>query len=124
MSPLPVGVPPPTVTCRRVYRLTTPATMLCAYGVLALLWHWGPRSLYFDSLQFFGFHPFRFPFLDIHAILSAGECQRLGLDVYLSNPCDALGRAHVYSPLWLLITPGFLGTQAGIWVGLTSDLLF
>lgn len=119
-----LGVPAQAVCWRWVYRLAVPAAVLCVYGALAALWHWGPRSLYFDALQFVGFQPFRFPFLDIQAILSAAECQRLGVDVYLVNPCDALGRPHVYSPLWLVITPGFLDTQATMWVGLTLDLLF
>jgi hypothetical protein len=118
------GVPTPAAGWRWVYRLIVPAAALSVYGVLAALWHWGPSSLYFGALQFVGIEPFRIPFLDIQAILSAAECQRLGLDVYLSNPCDALGRPHVYSPLWLVVTPGFLDTRAAMGVGLTLDLLF
>jgi hypothetical protein len=26
---------------------------------------------------------------------------RRGLDIYITNPCNALGRPHVYSPLWV-----------------------
>ena len=115
---------PPAVGRRLAYRLVIPAVMLCVYGALAMLWHWGPRSLYFDILRFVGIEPFRFPFLDIHAVLAAAECQRQGVDAYLSNPCDAIGRPHVYSPLWLLVTPAFLGTRATLWVGLSLDLLF
>src|SRR5712671_4785964 len=115
---------PPAVGWRLSYRLAIPAVMLCVYGALAMLWHWGPRSLYFDILQFVGIEPFRFPFLDIHAVLAAAECQLRGVDVYLSNPCDAIGRPHVYSPLWLAVTPAFLGTKATAWVGLSLDLLF
>jgi hypothetical protein len=64
-----------------------------------MLWHWGPRSVYFQILQFIGVEPFRFPFLDIHAILAAAECHRQGVEVYQLNPCDAIGRPHAYSPL-------------------------
>jgi hypothetical protein len=88
------------------------ATALCLFGALALLWHCGPHSLYFWALDLFGFEPLHFPFLDIHAVLAAAQCQRAGIDVYLSNPCDALGRLHVYSPLWLALTPSFLDTTA------------
>ncbi len=106
------------------YRLAIPAIALCLFAALAALWHWGPRPLYFDALRLLGIDPFRFPFLDIHAVLAAAECQRQGVDVYLSNPCDALGRPHVYSPLWLSVTPGFLDTRATMWVGLSLGLLF
>ena len=38
--------------CRQsAYRLVTPAVMLCAFGIMAVLWHWGPRSLYFEILR-------------------------------------------------------------------------
>ena len=109
---------------KRAYRLTLSATALCPFGALALLWHYGPHALYFGALGLFGFEPFRFPFLDIHAVLAAAQCQRAGIDVYLSNPCDALGRLHVYSPLWLALTPSSLDTTATTAVGLALDLMF
>ena len=109
---------------KRAYRLTLSATVLGLFGALALLWHCGPHALYFDALGLFGFEPFRFPFLDIHAVLAAAQCQRAGVDVYLYNPCDALGRLHVYSPLWLALTPSFLDTTATTAVGLALDLMF
>jgi hypothetical protein len=105
-------------------RLMLSATALCLFGALAQLWHCGPHALYFGALKLFGFEPFRFPFLDIHAVLAAAQCQRAGIDVYLSNPCDALGRLHVYSPLWLTLTPSFLDTTATTAVGLALDLMF
>jgi hypothetical protein len=111
---------------KRVYRLTLAVTALCLFGALALAlaWHCGLHALYFDALGLFGFEPFRFPFLDIHAVLAAAQCQRAGIDVYLYNPCDVLGRPHVYSPLWLLLTPSFLDTTATTSVGLALDLMF
>ena len=116
---------PRSSACRRLaYRLAIPAVMVCAYGALAMLWQWGPRPLYFGLLNLVGFEPFRFPFLDIHAVLAAVECQKLGVDVYLSNPCDAINRPHVYSPLWLAVTPSLLGTKVTLWAGLGLDLLF
>ena len=116
---------PSSSLCRRsAYRLVLPAVMLCAFGVMAVLWLWGPRSLYFEILSFMGLEPFRFPFLDIHAVLAAAECQQQGIDVYLPNPCDTIGRPHVYSPLWLALAPAFASTTATPWVGLALDLLF
>jgi hypothetical protein len=113
----------PAASRRWAYRLAIPVTALLLFSVLAVLWRWGPHARYFAALELFGFKPFRFPFLDIHAVLAAAQCQRLGIDVYLSNPCDALGRVHVYSPLWLAITPGFLGTTSTTAVGLGLDLM-
>src|SRR5271167_4011360 len=114
----------PEADRRCAYRVAIPAAALCLFGALALLWYCGPHTLYFGALKLFGFEPFRFPFLDIHAVLAAVQCQRAGIDVYLYNPCDELGRLHVYSPLWLLLTPSFLDTTATTAVGLALDLMF
>ena len=91
---------------------------------LAALWHWGPHSIYFDVLNLYAFDPFRFPFLDIQVVLAAAECWRHGFDVYLLNPCDALGRPLAYSPLWLRIIPDFLNTSATAVVGAGLGLMF
>jgi hypothetical protein len=111
--------------CRRgICRLAVPGAALALYGLLVVQWHWGPRWAYFTILRLFAFEPFRFPFLDIHAVLAAAQCKRAGIDVYLWNPCDVLGRVHVYSPLWLRILPNFLDTSAATGVGLGLGLLF
>ena len=106
------------------YRLAIPIGVLCLYAIMAGLWLSGAHSLYFGALRLLGVEPFSFPFLDTHAVLSAAECGRQGIEVYLSNPCDVLGRPHAYSPLWLAIVPGSLGTRATGWVGASLDLLF
>ena len=107
-----------------VYRLAIPTGVLCLYAIMAELWLSGAHSLYFGALRALGLEPFSFPFLDTHAVLAAAECGRQGIEVYLSNPCDALGRPHAYSPLWLAIVPGSLGTSGTGWVGASLDLLF
>jgi hypothetical protein len=107
-----------------MYRLLVPGIALALFGALAALWHWRLHSIYFSVLDLFAFFPFRFPFLDIHYVLAAAECWRQGFDVYLWNPCDALGRLLDYSPLWLRITPDFLDTSATTAVGLGLGLLF
>jgi hypothetical protein len=106
------------------YRLAIPFGVLSLYAIMSGLWLSGAHSVYFGALSVLGVEPFSFPFLDAHAVLAAAECGRQGVEVYLSNPCDALGRPHAYSPLWLAIVPGSLGTNATGWVGASLDLLF
>jgi hypothetical protein len=106
------------------YRLAIPTGLVCLYAIMAGLWLSGTHPLYFGALDLLGVEPFSFPFLDTHAVLAAAECGRQGIEVYLSNPCDALGRPHAYSPLWLAIMPGSLATSATGWVGASLDLLF
>lgn len=105
------------------YRLAIPALALLAFGAMAALWVAGSPA-YFGVLRGLGVHAFSFPFLDAHAVLSAAECQRQGVDVYATNPCDVLGRPHVYSPLWLSIVPSWPGTAALDAVGLILDFAF
>src|SRR5271169_2983146 len=81
------------------YRLAIPTGALCLYAIMAGLWVSGAHSLYFSALRVLGVEPFSFPFLDTHDVLAAAECARQGIEVYLSNPCDALGRPLSYSPL-------------------------
>ena len=99
------------------YRLAIPFGVLSLYAIMAGLWLSGAHSLYFGALRVLGIEPFSFPFLDTHAVLAAAECGRQGIEVYLSNPCDVLGRPHVYSPLWCWRScPGFLGlARRGGW---------
>jgi hypothetical protein len=83
-------------------RAVVPAAVLaCAVLLAGLLYALDYREQYRDLLQYWGAFPFRFPFLDMHAVTSAVECHRLGYDVYVQNPCDVFGRVHGYSPLWL-----------------------
>jgi len=107
------------------YRFAIPLGLLCLYAIMAVLWLSGAHPLCFGVLRLLGIEPFGFPFLDTHAVLAAAECRRQGIDVYLSNPCDVLGRPHGYSPLWLEILPGSLGSGATRWVAaaLTAGLL-
>ncbi len=101
-----------------------PIGALALYAIMAGLWLSGEHSLYFSALRALGVEPFSFPFLDTHAVLAAAECARQGIEVYFSNPCDALGRPHGYSPLWLVIVPGSLGIGVTGWVGASLDLVF
>ena len=40
-------------------------------------------------------------FADLHGVISASDCYRMGVDVYISNPCDQWNRVHAYGSPWL-----------------------
>jgi len=87
-------------TLDRAVRLSIPVGGGAALAVFGALYLRFPIA-YYHLLTAWGVAPFRFPFLDAHAVLAAIECHGAGFDVYLYNPCDVLTRAHVYSPLFL-----------------------
>jgi hypothetical protein len=76
---------------------------LLAFLFMAALYGAGSRHLYDTILILWGVEPFSFPFLDTETVLSAVRCLRAGVDVFVVNPCDVLGRVYDYSPLWLLL---------------------
>ena len=51
------------------------------------------------------------PFADMQAILSASDAYREGLNPYIENPLDPLGRKHVYPRVWLWL--GHTGITLG-----------
>ena len=44
-----------------------------------------------------------FLFGDWSVIISAVDCKNIGLNVFIENPCDFIGREHVYGSLLLFI---------------------
>ena len=102
---------------------TAPAIAAAVFAVFAALYFWAPSAYHF-VLTWWGIAPFQSPFLDTGAIITAIECVRYGVDVYVANPCDMLGRPHVYSPVWLAAS---VLPVTGAWTmpaGLTLDLAF
>lgn len=121
----------PTLAERNVVRqLAIPLLALFLFAGFVCLWKTGWHGVYFDTLRAIGalrtfdIKPWYFPFLDAHAVLSAAQCQREGINVYIENPCDVLGRVHVYSPIWLSLVPRFLSTADTARVGVVLDLAF
>jgi hypothetical protein len=116
---------PLSLTNRQLaYRIAIPSGALCLFGALALLWAFELQPIYFGALHFLGVEAFKLPFLDIHAVLAAAECHRQGIDVYVTNPCDVMGRLDGYSPLWLSIVPRSWAARDTLWVGALLDVLF
>ena len=106
-------------------RAVVPAAAAAVAVLLAgSLYVFGYRDQYHTLLDAWGAAPFPFPFLDMHAVTSAVECHRRGFDVYVQNPCDALGRVHGYSPLWLWLSVLPISTAWDNALGLAAVVLF
>ena len=106
-------------------RAVFPALVLTCLVLLAgLLYVFGYRAQYHALLQAWGAFPFRFPFLDMHAVTASVECHRRGFDVYVDNPCDVFHRPHGYSPLWLWLAVLPITTGWDCALGLAAVVLF
>jgi hypothetical protein len=68
--------------------------------------------------------PTYLPYLDTHVVLAAIQCHREGYDVFEYNPCDIMGRWHIYSPVWLFASPTGVGIGDTPWVGTAMAVAF
>lgn len=112
-----------TVFCT-ARRFIVPGLALVAFSLSTLL-YLSRNPGYYMVLNFYGvpLQPKKYPFIDLQYVLAGIECWNKGLDVYLIDPCDALGRLHAYSPIWLRLT--FLPSQAWAMVlGVCLDCAF
>ncbi len=92
---------------------------------LFALWALYLLSLYaFNLWAYVGVPHMKPLFADLHAILAAAECHEKGLNVFVTNPCDALGRIHVYGSLWLKISHLGFQSQHLFMLGLSLNLIF
>jgi hypothetical protein len=82
------------------------------FSLMAML-YLARSPLYFGIIRAWGVNAWRNPFLDTDGVVSALRCLRVGVDVFLTNPCDVLGRVFNYSPLWLVLA----------WLPVTKDWL-
>jgi hypothetical protein len=89
-------------TCVRhlTLRFTFTVAGLTAVIALGLLYYLEPFA-YYRVFKVIGIGPLRYPFLDLEFILASVDCWQQGIDVYVNDPCDVLGRPFDYSPLWL-----------------------
>lgn len=92
------------------WKWTLLTVALAMTGISALIAH--PDA--FSRMGVFSLKPI---FLDLRAVLAAGEGHLRGIDVYQDNPLDPLNRPHVYGPLWLLLGRLGLVTEDAWWVG-------
>ena len=77
---------------------------LTLFAILAVLYLSGQRALYDHIIQLWGIRPYLHPFFDTRGLVSAIECLRLGVDAYVTNPCDLENRLYDYPPSWSLLT--------------------
>ena len=104
-------------------RFVLPLVMLSTLATFVALLTWA-APVYNDMLNAMGVTPGTVPFVDWVFISASVECWKNGVDVFLTNPCDPLGRAMDYSPLWLRAT--FLPNSEP-WLslcGLLANLIF
>ena len=95
------------------------------YGLLAALLVVFHSALATGAWSFWGIpRPVDRPFLDLYALLAAADCNQQGHDVFVDNPCDWLGRPHVYPRTWLAFSALGLGRGDVIAVGYVMDLAF
>ena len=62
-----------------------------------------PYDVFRDIIIGWGVYSYNFVFLDTDTVLSAVRCFNMGVDAYLTNPCDDLERVYTYSPLWMAL---------------------
>lgn len=105
-------------------RMLPTLMVFAALALFTALWLSGAHESYFALFRLLGVPAFRFPFLDTHGELAVIDCHRLGYDVYRMNPCDVLGRVHVYTPLWYRVDWLPLSTNATPMIGLALVAVF
>jgi len=107
-----------------VYQTIPSLVLLCSFLAFSAIYLLDYKDAYMAILRLYGIDPFRFPFLDISGSLAVWDCTRLGIDVVEQDPCDVLGRAYNYSPLWMAGSFIPLGTSSTGEVGWVLGLLF
>jgi len=108
----------------RTIRPILPAVFAATFAIVWAVRATGHTALY-DSIIFaWGVIPFDFPFLDVHGVVASSACWHQGVNVYVFNPCDALGRLFQYSPLLLTVVPKMPALAATSYAGLLVNGVF
>src|SRR5207249_3251609 len=105
-------------------RFVVPAAAMFVFLTCVCLYRLD-NQLYIIVIRFFAvpIQPKKYPFIDLEYIFASVDCWQRGIDVYLRDPCDTLGRLYAYSPL--LLRAAFLPSIAWTNVfGVGMDMLF
>jgi hypothetical protein len=109
----------------RLPRRWLPALLgIALFAVAAAIYLAGFTGAYAVLMDALGGYHKDLPFMDLQSDLAGMECYRRGIDVYVTNPCDVLGRIYNYSPIWLLGGYLHLDTSAMYVAGVGVDLVF
>ena len=84
----------------------------------------GYQGTYWLIIRLLGVPGWDYPFLDIEGVLTAIDCHRSGIDVYVENPCDPLNRPHNYGPAFLWLSALRINVTWMNGLGLTLGILF
>jgi hypothetical protein len=107
----------------RFLPMVVPAIGLTLMAIMAAFYE-VDREAYYHILRAIGIEPFRYPFLDWWYMDASVDCWKRGINVYVTNPCDVLGRVFDYSPLWLRATFIAPGRGAANILGISFDIAF
>jgi hypothetical protein len=118
----PDGYAPPEAPPWR-WRLLLPGISLGFLAAATALYAWA-RPIYMSVLTALMLRPGATPFFDFEFLLTNAVCWRRGVNVYISNPCDAMNRPMDYSPLWLRMDFLAVDRSWSIWFGLALAMLF
>jgi hypothetical protein len=99
---------------------TCAAALIGAAVALFLIDH----ATYLAVIDHWSFYPVAKPFSDAEYVTSQIQCWRQGVDVYVTNPCDMMGRLQNLSPLWLRLPLWPANISSTFWLGLTIDGCF
>lgn len=81
-----------------------PTLLLLAVALLGAAWASGARAVFEGVLHGWIVHYDAPPFADAAGVAGMAECERLGHETYLANPCDPKARPFVYTPAWKLLS--------------------
>jgi hypothetical protein len=98
-------------------RFVLPLLGLAGLAIFVALHTWSPDT-YTSILTSIMIRPTTGePFIDLEYLFTTAECWQKGIDVYVVNPCDSLGRLEGYSPLWLRAPLLFAERPWSVWYG-------
>ena len=104
-------------------RFLAPGLGVLLIGLFGLLYALD-YPLYVQALTWYGVDLFRWPFVDGYAVLSAVDCARQGVDVFVSNPCHVIPGQFNYSPFLLLAKYLPITRHGTVFLGLAFAALF
>ena len=108
----------------QVRRFVLPLLGLAGLGIFVAMYAWS-RDDYTSILTAIMIRPaISQPFIDLEYLFTTAQCWQRGIDVYVVNPCDSLGRLEGYSPLWLRAPFLFAERAWSIWYGVILAGLF